>query len=200
MTRKTIISMLILTIVVLGFFFASQPIWAVSPSKPEMVENPDAARSDDSKDVIGGQVAVQLNREEINSIAEALAEGEARQMFKEKVAQGEEKDNDSFDDTLRGGEEFSLLFFEGEKAFSRAQGQIVSFFTEPSSTFDMLEWLAALDNLNLGRGFGHLVLTFVIAALFIGPLIAGAGVIGLAIGFGSQTLVRDILSGVFFPD
>jgi hypothetical protein len=32
----------------------------------------------------------------------------------------------------------------------------------------------------------------------IGPLIAGAGVIGLAIGFGSQTLVRDILSGVFF--
>jgi small-conductance mechanosensitive channel len=32
----------------------------------------------------------------------------------------------------------------------------------------------------------------------IGPMIAGAGVIGLAIGFGSQTLVRDILSGVFF--
>ncbi len=32
----------------------------------------------------------------------------------------------------------------------------------------------------------------------IGPLIAGAGVIGLAIGFGSQALVRDILSGVFF--
>jgi small-conductance mechanosensitive channel len=32
----------------------------------------------------------------------------------------------------------------------------------------------------------------------IGPLIAGAGVIGLAIGFGSQTLVKDILSGVFF--
>jgi small-conductance mechanosensitive channel len=32
----------------------------------------------------------------------------------------------------------------------------------------------------------------------IGPLILGAGVIGLAIGFGSQTLVTDILSGVFF--
>ncbi|MFZ0132587.1 MAG: mechanosensitive ion channel family protein, partial [Desulfobacterales bacterium] len=32
----------------------------------------------------------------------------------------------------------------------------------------------------------------------IGPLIAGAGVIGLAIGFGSQTLVKDIISGVFF--
>ncbi len=32
----------------------------------------------------------------------------------------------------------------------------------------------------------------------IGPLIAGAGVVGLAIGFGAQTLVRDIVSGVFF--
>jgi len=32
----------------------------------------------------------------------------------------------------------------------------------------------------------------------IGPLIAGAGVIGLAIGFGAQTLVKDIISGMFF--
>lgn len=32
----------------------------------------------------------------------------------------------------------------------------------------------------------------------IAPLIAGAGVFGLAIGFGAQTLVKDIISGVFF--
>lgn len=32
----------------------------------------------------------------------------------------------------------------------------------------------------------------------IGPLLAGAGIVGLAIGFGSQTLVKDIVSGVFF--
>jgi small-conductance mechanosensitive channel len=32
----------------------------------------------------------------------------------------------------------------------------------------------------------------------IGPLVAGAGVIGLAIGFGAQTLVKDIIAGVFF--
>ena len=32
----------------------------------------------------------------------------------------------------------------------------------------------------------------------IAPLIAGAGVIGLAIGFGAQTLVKDIISGMFF--
>ncbi|NRQ17656.1 Moderate conductance mechanosensitive channel YbiO [Ensifer sesbaniae] len=32
----------------------------------------------------------------------------------------------------------------------------------------------------------------------IGPLVAGAGVVGVAIGFGSQTLVRDVVSGVFY--
>ena len=30
------------------------------------------------------------------------------------------------------------------------------------------------------------------------PILAGAGVVGLAIGFGAQTLVKDIISGVFF--
>lgn len=31
----------------------------------------------------------------------------------------------------------------------------------------------------------------------IGPLIAGAGIIGLAVGFGAQTLVKDFLTGIF---
>ncbi len=32
----------------------------------------------------------------------------------------------------------------------------------------------------------------------IGPLLAGAGVIGIAVGFGAQKLVQDIISGIFF--
>jgi small-conductance mechanosensitive channel len=32
----------------------------------------------------------------------------------------------------------------------------------------------------------------------IGPLIAGAGIVGVAVGFGSQTLVRDVISGIFY--
>ena len=32
----------------------------------------------------------------------------------------------------------------------------------------------------------------------IAPLFAGAGVVGLAVGFGSQALIRDIFSGAFF--
>ena len=31
----------------------------------------------------------------------------------------------------------------------------------------------------------------------IGPLLAGAGVVGLAVGFGAQNLVRDVISGMF---
>ncbi|MEM6761720.1 MAG: mechanosensitive ion channel family protein, partial [Pseudomonadota bacterium] len=32
----------------------------------------------------------------------------------------------------------------------------------------------------------------------IGPLLASAGIVGIAVGFGAQTLVRDIFSGIFF--
>jgi len=32
----------------------------------------------------------------------------------------------------------------------------------------------------------------------IGPLVAGAGIFGVAIGFGSQALVRDVISGIFY--
>jgi small-conductance mechanosensitive channel len=32
----------------------------------------------------------------------------------------------------------------------------------------------------------------------IGPLIASAGVVGIAIGFGAQTLVKDVVSGMFY--
>lgn len=33
--------------------------------------------------------------------------------------------------------------------------------------------------------------------LMIGPILAGAGIIGLALGFGGQYLIRDIISGLF---
>ena len=54
------------------------------------------------------------------------------------------------------------------------------------------------------RLIGVIVAAYIVvfAADFLGvpvaPLIAGLGVGGLAIGFGAQTLVRDILSGLFF--
>ena len=59
--------------------------------------------------------------------------------------------------------------------------------------------------LPLIRNFFAVVLLVIVGLILlsslgvdIGPLLAGAGVVGLAIGFGAQALVRDIVSGVFF--
>jgi small-conductance mechanosensitive channel len=52
----------------------------------------------------------------------------------------------------------------------------------------------------IGAALIVFVVLIVLSALGIniGPLLAGAGVFGIAIGFGGQTLVRDIISGVFY--
>jgi len=42
-----------------------------------------------------------------------------------------------------------------------------------------------------------LLMTLSLFGLDIGPILAGAGVIGLAIGFGAQSLVKDFVSGIF---
>ena len=50
------------------------------------------------------------------------------------------------------------------------------------------------------NGVVWLIAIFMVLAEFglnLGPLIASAGVIGVALGLGAQTLVRDILSGIF---
>jgi small-conductance mechanosensitive channel len=59
--------------------------------------------------------------------------------------------------------------------------------------------------LPIGRNLAFIVL-LVMAALMalaalgveIGPLVASAGVVGVAVGFGAQTVVRDIISGMFY--
>lgn len=45
--------------------------------------------------------------------------------------------------------------------------------------------------------FVFIVMLFAIFAIPIGPLLAGAGVVGLAIGFGAQGLVSDVVTGFF---
>lgn len=62
----------------------------------------------------------------------------------------------------------------------------------------------ALTLLPLLRRVIFVVLTVVVGltvlselGISIGPLLAGAGVVGLAVGFGAQTLVRDIITGLF---
>ena len=42
-----------------------------------------------------------------------------------------------------------------------------------------------------------LLLVLAQVGISLGPLLAGAGIIGVALGFGAQSLVRDFLSGFF---
>ncbi|TMN23435.1 mechanosensitive ion channel family protein [Lentibacillus cibarius] len=46
-------------------------------------------------------------------------------------------------------------------------------------------------------GFLFIIMLFAVLNIPIGPLLAGAGIIGLAIGFGAQGLVSDIVTGFF---
>jgi small-conductance mechanosensitive channel len=54
-----------------------------------------------------------------------------------------------------------------------------------TSTFNAAVWIIAVGMILGEFGFN------------LGPVIASAGVIGVALGLGAQTLVRDVLSGIF---
>src|SRR3546814_4383351 len=58
--------------------------------------------------------------------------------------------------------------------------------------------------LPLVRNFAFIVLAALVlltvlseVGLDITPLLAGAGIVGLAIGFGAQNLVKDVITGLF---
>lgn len=91
------------TLIILGLWFAGQPIDAISSTVSAAKANPATGREKVSKDPTEGQVAVQFSRDEVESITEALPEGQARQMFNAKVTQDEEKVDTALDDSLRGG-------------------------------------------------------------------------------------------------
>ncbi|MEQ8719387.1 MAG: mechanosensitive ion channel family protein [Acidimicrobiales bacterium] len=84
---------------------------------------------------------------------------------------------------LRGSTAGRLLMEDGESARAASRAETLS--TVLSSVASAVIWgLASLMIL------GEL-------SIEIGPLIAGAGVAGIALGFGAQTVVRDFLTGLF---
>jgi small-conductance mechanosensitive channel len=66
-----------------------------------------------------------------------------------------------------------------QKERARTTGMVLS------STLNAIIWVLAIAMVLGEFGFN------------LGPIIASAGVIGVALGLGAQTLVRDILSGIF---
>lgn len=75
----------------------------------------------------------------------------------------------------------------GEALVSTRRAQrIDALSTVISSAVGVIVWAVALFTI-VGSTFG----------LNLGPLLAGAGIVGIAIGFGAQDLVKDVLSGMF---
>ena len=77
--------------------------------------------------------------------------------------------------------------------------------TQSSESEDKLEKEKRINTLiNILRQAGSIVIWIVFAMILlkemkldIGPLLASAGIVGLAVGFGAQELVRDFISGFF---
>jgi small-conductance mechanosensitive channel len=82
---------------------------------------------------------------------------------------------------------------------------------EPTHTQELRDLAAATRRVQRAKTMGDLlksVITGVLVAIFgtmilsqvgvnIAPIIASAGILGIALGFGAQSLVKDFLSGVF---
>jgi small-conductance mechanosensitive channel len=71
---------------------------------------------------------------------------------------------------------------------------------EAQASASRLETLAPILRLVLGTAIVITAVMMMLTSLGINilPLIAGASVVGLAISFGSQALVRDVVSGIFY--
>ena len=108
-----------------------------------------------------------------------------------------------------------------DRLVSRAEGGVlparVGWFsrrkrtTDPTHTQELRDLAAATRRVQRAKTMGDLlksVITGVLVAIFgtmilsqlgvnIAPIIASAGILGIALGFGAQSLVKDFLSGVF---
>src|SRR5438477_131033 len=71
---------------------------------------------------------------------------------------------------------------------------------EESTPASRLQTILPIMRAFFGVAIGVLAVLIVLSRLGVdtAPLIAGAGVFGLAVSFGSQSLVRDIISGLFY--
>ncbi|MEM6623541.1 MAG: mechanosensitive ion channel family protein [Pseudomonadota bacterium] len=90
----------------------------------------------------------------------------------------------------------------GAALYSEKRVSDASEDVDPSSVpaASRLDTLVPLFRNTLLAFLATAILMIVLAALGvdIGPLIASAGIIGIAVGFGAQSLVRDVFAGVFF--
>lgn len=80
---------------------------------------------------------------------------------------------------------FAQRYLEGRERAGRATGKVRTLVPLVRSTIRVVVLLVAA------------ILILSELGLDIGPILAGVGVLGLAVGFGAQTLVKDIITGFF---
>ncbi len=75
--------------------------------------------------------------------------------------------------------------FTGKATDSRRRARVTSIARAAASTVTVVVWVIAV------------VLVLSIVDIKIGPLVAGAGIVSVALGFGAQSLVKDCIAGIF---
>ena len=99
----------------------------------------------------------------------------------------------------------AFILLKGTNIFLRRMKPIMLKHMESGTDLDTGEIEKRLDTLlGIIRSIIKIIAWVMIAMLFlrklgidIAPIIAGAGIVGLAVGFGAQELVRDFISGFF---
>jgi small-conductance mechanosensitive channel len=75
--------------------------------------------------------------------------------------------------------------FTAKATDSRRRARVTSIARAAASTVTVIVWVIAF------------VLVLAIVDIKIGPLVAGAGIVSVALGFGAQSLVKDCIAGIF---
>jgi small-conductance mechanosensitive channel len=87
---------------------------------------------------------------------------------------------------------FKLLMRKSKQKFTRAERLDVEGQKRAETLSRILE-----NTLRVVVLIAALLMVLKEVGIDIGPLLAGAGIVGLAVGFGAQSLVKDIISGFF---
>jgi small conductance mechanosensitive channel len=75
-----------------------------------------------------------------------------------------------------------IIIFKNKEAEIQRENTLIGIF---NGILNVILWFA--------------VVTFILSefGVNIGPVLAGAGIVGIAVGFGAQSLLRDFLAGIF---
>jgi len=97
-----------------------------------------------------------------------------------------------------------LVFLLGRIALKVIIKRLTALVDDGDDSFDTEQEKRAKTLSNLVLAVGNVVIYTVVIIMLLGlfgvdirPILAGAGIIGLAIGFGAQSLVKDFVSGLF---